>query len=270
MATQPPLGAYPLTHRLQPIATPVYLVSLVALVVNDLCLKTIWPGVITGKLSDVAGLFVFAVFFSCLLRRPALVSIITGVLFVCWKSPIADPLVMFWNAHVSVWPVSRVRDLSDLVAIAILPLAYRHSVSFRAVALERRFAGIAIAILSGLAFANTSVARYEFEVPSSDAAHQIEIPLTLDRVVTRLTECGYRPNSYSVPVEGGNVQQYLSICYRAKVLKPAREVCVSTTVHAQDQLTTLGVDRVQIFRGARGNEELVLADFRKRMHECFQ
>jgi hypothetical protein len=37
---------------------PVALLALVTLIVNDQLLKAFWPGVVTGKLSDVAGLVV--------------------------------------------------------------------------------------------------------------------------------------------------------------------------------------------------------------------
>jgi hypothetical protein len=37
---------------------PVVLVALVGLILNDQLLKAIWPGLVTGKLSDVAGLIV--------------------------------------------------------------------------------------------------------------------------------------------------------------------------------------------------------------------
>ena len=40
------------------LASPVAVVSLVLLVLNDHVLKQAWPGVVTGKLSDVAGLVV--------------------------------------------------------------------------------------------------------------------------------------------------------------------------------------------------------------------
>ena len=43
---------------LRALASPVAVVSLVLLVLNDHLLKQAWPGAVTGKLSDVAGLVV--------------------------------------------------------------------------------------------------------------------------------------------------------------------------------------------------------------------
>lgn len=54
------------------MSSPLYVLSIAVLVLNDLWLKYAWPGLVTGKLSDVAGLFAFAVFWSCITRRPAL------------------------------------------------------------------------------------------------------------------------------------------------------------------------------------------------------
>ena len=44
------------------ILTKIYISSLILLLLNDILLKQLFPGFITGKLSDFTGLFIFVVF----------------------------------------------------------------------------------------------------------------------------------------------------------------------------------------------------------------
>jgi hypothetical protein len=46
-----------------------FIIALAVLLLNDFMLKQVYPGFVTGKLSDFAGIFVFAVFWSSLLPR---------------------------------------------------------------------------------------------------------------------------------------------------------------------------------------------------------
>jgi hypothetical protein len=65
---------------------PVALAALVLLLVNDHVLKSAYPGLITGKLSDAAGLTVFPLFLH------ALVEIgfrVTGASFARWSRTVA-------------------------------------------------------------------------------------------------------------------------------------------------------------------------------------
>lgn len=44
------------------VLRPVVVAALVLLILNDHLLKAAWPGVVTGKLSDIAGLILFPIF----------------------------------------------------------------------------------------------------------------------------------------------------------------------------------------------------------------
>ena len=93
-------------HRL---ANPFFISSLLLLIVNDWVLKTVSGNAVTGKLSDVAGLFAFAYFFSTILPAyKTTVHIATAILFVGWKTPLADPLLEFLN-HLGI-PALRTVD----------------------------------------------------------------------------------------------------------------------------------------------------------------
>lgn len=110
---------------LEVLSQPVFLVALLALVVNDLHLKMHYPSWLTGKLSDFAGLYVFAQFIAALSGiRIARAAIASGVLFVAWKSPAATPLIEFLNSY-SPLRVHRTIDYTDLAALCVLPFAVR-------------------------------------------------------------------------------------------------------------------------------------------------
>jgi hypothetical protein len=247
---------------MQSLLTPSYLTALAVLVLNDLWWKYAWPGPITGKLSDFAGLFAFAVFFACVSRRPAAACIGTGVAFVIWKSPLVEPLL--------VGPVSRVADVTDLLALAILPLAYRHSVVPRPAPLRSHAARAAIAILSVAAFVNTSIPRYEFDVPPTDPAARLVIAMPYDDVRAQLEKCGYDPHQYTVPVEGGTSVEFLSLSYRTRAPGRRRDVRMAATIASEAGVTTLQLDDFEIYRQQEpGNEAAVVADFHERMRKCF-
>ena len=116
---RPPLGSV-LLH-------PIALASLVTLVVNDHVLKQRWPGWVTGKLSDFAGMVLAPLVLVALVDRFApfagrrayvACSAIVAVAFVVVKTlPLPRPVVI-------------VRDPTDLVAlpmgiVAVL-IAQRH------------------------------------------------------------------------------------------------------------------------------------------------
>jgi hypothetical protein len=58
MALRTPREGQPPARPGDGLLHPVALVALATLIVNDQLLKAVWPGVVTGKLSDVAGLVV--------------------------------------------------------------------------------------------------------------------------------------------------------------------------------------------------------------------
>ena len=109
--------------------SPGFLAALTLLIINDHWLKSAYPGLVTGKLSDFAGLFVVALALVAWRRHRAGVGcVILGALFVLWKSPVATPLIEAWNATIP-WPVTRTVDATDLIALAAIPAAVRYACS---------------------------------------------------------------------------------------------------------------------------------------------
>ncbi|HEU0300154.1 MAG TPA: hypothetical protein VFR37_11885 [Longimicrobium sp.] len=159
--------------RLEPLASPVLLGAVAVLVVNDWVLKPAFHNALTGKLSDVAGVAAFALFWAALFpRRRPLAFWMTAVAFAAWKSPLSQPLIDGWNA-LGVWRAGRVVDWTDLLALAVLPLVYRYDPRPVALPRLRRAMGPAVAAACVLAFAATSKrvvttfpmeARYAFDL----------------------------------------------------------------------------------------------------------
>ena len=124
--------------RLPPIlelTNPLALGAVALLALNDHLLKRAWPGLITGKLSDLCGCFVLPLFVSALLacltrwplaRRLAIGAGLTAVFFAALKlSPavaaaVARALDLSW-AGPAGW---RSRILADPTGLVALPCAW--------------------------------------------------------------------------------------------------------------------------------------------------
>jgi hypothetical protein len=59
------------------LASPVFAVSILLLIVNDHVLKAAWPGLVTGKLSDICERSGEALF--CAHRDPRLMLAVSGL-----------------------------------------------------------------------------------------------------------------------------------------------------------------------------------------------
>lgn len=138
-----------------PLAHPVALAAVLLLVVNDHVLKQAWPGLVTGKLSDVAGMVFFPLFLVSLVdvvrprldviargRLLAAACIATALVFAATKTlPVANEAYrLAWAAM--QWPlralravlagrgapglarVVLVRDPTDLVAVPFVLVAW--------------------------------------------------------------------------------------------------------------------------------------------------
>lgn len=111
------------------IANLLFLSALTMLLLNDFYWKENYPNGLTGKLSDVSGLVVFALFFSALFASKFrfLLYVTTTFLFVWWKSVWSESFIEAWNQTISFYPLERTVDYSDLWCLLILvPLYFYH------------------------------------------------------------------------------------------------------------------------------------------------
>jgi len=161
------------THRysLDQLLSPWLLFGLALLLTNDLFLKRALGNTFTGKLSDVAGLFVFPLFWSALLPRwRGTIHLVTGIAFVLWKSPAAQPFIDAWNSLMP-WRIGRTVDPTDLVALLVIPAAYLQASSAAAgTAPVRRPWRAAVVGIALFAFAATSY-RTTFHYQQSYPSH---------------------------------------------------------------------------------------------------
>lgn len=102
------------------LASPLFLGAVALLTVNDHLLKERWPGLVTGKLSDFAGVVVVAVLLVVLTGSRSLAVGLTVVGFVALKT---IPGVTLLTAQV-LGGTTR-RDPTDLVALAVLVPCWR-------------------------------------------------------------------------------------------------------------------------------------------------
>ncbi len=122
---------------------PVPLFAVFILILNDHYLKSHYPSVVTGKLSDLAGLFFFPLFLCALvclgrnlisprregiywLTKPLLLSMIavTVAVFALVKMvPVVTDIYLLVLGKVGL-PSRVVRDPSDLGALLVLPFTY--------------------------------------------------------------------------------------------------------------------------------------------------
>lgn len=152
------------------LASPGFALALVVLVLNDHVLKTAYPGWITGKLSDVAGLVLAPLLLGVLLTvwrvpRPMLVAIVVvGLGFTLTKSTVAGAAAASDLWSLTGIPTEMRADITDLLALPALYgawLVHRHVASLppgspRAAVAQAT--GVALLPVAVLATAATSCA----------------------------------------------------------------------------------------------------------------
>ena len=96
------------------------ILALILLVLNDHFLKYEYGNWWTGKLSDVAGLYLLGLVLPQVLPSLEKHSFwLSGIIFLYWKLPISEPLVQGLN-QILPWGISRVVDYSDLWCLLVL------------------------------------------------------------------------------------------------------------------------------------------------------
>jgi hypothetical protein len=155
-----------------------FLLALFVLLLNDVVLKYSYPGWITGKLSDFAGLFLVAgLALLVSLRYTGPLLLLAAGSFIWWKSAQSQWLFDFLQAHGV--PIGRVVDPTDLIALVALPLG---AMIFRPHVKQPRMRARPIAAaLSGsvllLALMGTSMLPMvkDFSIRTADPVGQIDV-----------------------------------------------------------------------------------------------
>lgn len=167
---------------------PFFLVCLFLLIANDHWWKYEYANVLTGKISDFAGVFVMAVCLVACCRVSKNFAIIFTALFFCWwKSPLSEWLI-------TTFGLTRVVDYSDLSALSILPAIYWIKPAHYN-KLVQKFALPVIAIISWTAMVATSCWPRNFIGLTYPKGHVTVLEswktkLTADQVLHKLDSLG--------------------------------------------------------------------------------
>ena len=158
----------------------LFLASIFLLLINDFYLKYEYHNYLTGKLSDFAGLFAFPYFFSCFFpKKIKPIYILSGLLFVIWKSDYSQPIFDF--AHSYGIGIDRTVDYSDLISLLILPISYLYwKLDFKQIIQPNKILKPTIIGICSFAFIATSVAS-DFGEVNLKANYKTEIQTTLER-----------------------------------------------------------------------------------------
>ncbi len=109
--------------RFNILKSPFFVLGLVLLLLNDFYFKTTYANLWTGKISDVAGLFIFPLFLCVLFPKwIKLCFTCTAMGFLFWKLPVSESCINYiYSLGI---PIGRTVDITDLLALFILPISY--------------------------------------------------------------------------------------------------------------------------------------------------
>lgn len=179
------------------IINPYFLLGLVLLLINDLYLKYEYGNVLTGKLSDFAGLLIFPMFVAFIIPKlKKSISLITGIVFILWKTPLFTPVIDFANQLLSI-NVHRVIDYTDYIALLILPIShylinncnYEHN-QIKKDKIKSGFTYL-VSFIAFFAFCSTSMFVREIPKGSIYIGKSYNIKLSKDSIINTINNLGY-------------------------------------------------------------------------------
>lgn len=140
-------------NRLRSISNLPFLAFLALLLLNDFYFKGEYHNWLTGKLSDVCGLYVFVSFWTAIFPdRKRAVYLTTAFLFTVWKSPYSQGFIDFFSED--LYTITRIVDFSDLAALLVLPLGFFYVPSH---SVKISLNPLPIAFLTVISFCATSI-----------------------------------------------------------------------------------------------------------------
>lgn len=151
------------------LLSPLFLISLGLLLLNDFVLKSHFHNFLTGKISDFAGLFVFSLFFIAFFpKRKLFILVSNAIFFVFWKSPYSQNFIDLWNSF-GLLRIERIVDFTDLFALSVLPFSYFYGKKCLSKDIPqlpfRQVAANCIILISLFAFIATSLSdEYNFHI----------------------------------------------------------------------------------------------------------
>jgi hypothetical protein len=99
-----------------------FILCLATLLLNDWWLKAAYPGWVSGKLSDFAGVAIVALLFlAAYPHRKHTIYFAISITFLWWKSSASDTFIQFFN-DLGLFRIRRTVDFTDLIALLVLPI----------------------------------------------------------------------------------------------------------------------------------------------------
>ena len=162
-----------------------FLLAVGILLLNDFVLKATFHNAITGKLSDVAGLFAFPYFISLLFPKKVKINYIASVLlFIIWKWEGIEPLLQ-WFQSIGIG-INRTVDYTDLYTLAIVPLSYWYWFNpTKTIILLPKTAKPAIVSICSFAFIATSLPR-QYGIVHQSSNLEIQISQAKDSLIAKM------------------------------------------------------------------------------------
>ncbi|MCO6162991.1 hypothetical protein [Flavobacterium sp. NRK F7] len=162
-----------------------FLLAVGILLLNDFFLKATFHNAITGKLSDVAGLFAFPYFISLVFPKKVKLNYVVSVLlFITWKWEGIEPLLQ-WFQSIGIG-INRTVDYTDLYALAIVPLSYWYWFNpTKTIILLPKTTKPAIIYLCSFAFIATSLPK-QYGIVHQSSNLEIQISQAKDSLIAKM------------------------------------------------------------------------------------
>ena len=191
------------------VTSRLFIIGLLILIINDLVLKYSYPGFLTGKLSDISGLFIFPIFFASFwFKQRRLIYCLTGLIFIFWKLPISQGFIDSWNSF-GLLRISRVVDYSDLFTLMVLPISYLYVIKLKSPTSNRfQIKPALISVISLMTFCATSVPRYEMPQGTVYIGESYKIKLPKDSVISTIESLGYNCDYHKYSGMGSDAVGY--------------------------------------------------------------
>lgn len=202
------------------ILKPIFIVSLLTLILNDFWLKNVFSNELTGKLSDFAGLVVLPVFISFLFpKTKKWICFLTATLFIIWKTPLVTPFINFFNS-ISIFSIDRTIDYTDYLALMILPIAHiiinEEKLKIEQANFFFNFLKIGISLVSFFAICATSVIRpYEMPKGTIFIGEKYTIKKSKFETIEAIKSLGYNVDTVKPNIDSTNLyrQRFRKITY---------------------------------------------------------
>jgi hypothetical protein len=178
--------------RLDMLRSPVFLISIGIMVLNDFVLKATFHNWLTGKLSDFAGLTALTLFgYAMWPKERRSVGMAVATIFTFWKSPYSQGLIEFANSYLP-FQVGRVIDYTDLLALSMVWWASKYAPTFKKLEMRQisvfGIAGLSLVAFTGTTIIDNHIIRQTAVVPQTTSATKASIEDELQKMLDGIAE----------------------------------------------------------------------------------